>query len=334
MRRGLRGIRGEHGRSRAGRERAAAQRSVAGSIAALEQAANLADSSRTNDPLWYWTCERIDFICFVRDSYRFEGGSWMSGGIVAVTSLALEARIALGRGVSVICSQGSHLAAALESAVEGGVSGIISFGIAGGLAPGLVAGDWIAAATVRTGQRLFPTDRVWTRCLLERLPGAVHADIVGMDAPVADPREKRLLHTQTGAAAVDTESHIAASIAAAYQIPFVACRAIIDAADKRLPPAALKGLRPDGTADVVAVFRSVVQQPSQLPILVRTALDARIARAALRRGRRLLGAGLGFPHFGNGAPDIRVSARGEPDCPRPESESCFAAANRNPRLAN
>ena len=42
----------------------------------------------------------------------------MSGGIVAVTSLALEARIARGAGVSVICSQGSRLAAALESILQ------------------------------------------------------------------------------------------------------------------------------------------------------------------------------------------------------------------------
>jgi adenosylhomocysteine nucleosidase len=237
----------------------------------------------------------------------------MSGGIVAVTSLALEARIALGPGVSVICSQGSHLATHLESAIKRGVSGIISFGIAGGLAPGLRAGHWVAAAAIRTGQQLFPTDRAWTRCLLERLPGAVHADIVGTDAPVADPWDKQLLHAQTGAAAVDTESHIAAEVAAAHQLPFVACRAIIDAADRRLPPAALVGLRADGTADVGAVFGSVLQQPSQLPTLVRTALDAWIARAALYRGRRMLGAGLGFPHFSGGMGDARASAHVAPD---------------------
>jgi adenosylhomocysteine nucleosidase len=258
----------------------------------------------------------------------------MSGGIVAVTSLALEARIALGEGVSVICAQGAHLAAALESAVEGGASGIISFGVAGGLAPRLVAGDWIAAAVVRAGERSFPTDRLWTRCLVERLPGAVHADIIGMDAPIADPLEKQLLHVQTGAAAVDMESHIAARIAAAYQVPFVACRAIIDSAEKRLPPAALIGLRPDGTADVVAVFRSVLQQPSQLPTLVRTAVDAWIARAALRRGRRILGPGLGFPDFRNGGADLRVLTREGANSHRPPSASGLAAASRSAGLAN
>ena len=254
----------------------------------------------------------------------------MSGGIVAVTSLALEARIALGRGVSVICNQGVHLAAALESAVQGGASGIISFGVAGGLAPDLVAGDWIIAAVVRTGQQSFPTDRLWTRSLLERLPGAVRADIVGTDTPVAHPLEKQLLHAQTGAAAVDMESHIAARIAAAHQVPFVACRAIIDAADKRLPPAALIGLRADGTADVFAVFRSVLQQPSQLPALGRTAFDAWIARAALRRGRRMLGPGLSFPHY---VPDQCVLTREEANSQCPQSESGFAVASRSARLA-
>src|SRR5262249_26395575 len=172
----------------------------------------------------------------------------------------------------------------------------------------LRAGDWIVAAAIRAGQQVFPTDRAWTHALLERLPRAMHAEMVGMDAPVAEPSDKRSLHAQTGAAAVDTESHIAARIAAASGVPFVACRAIIDPVDTRLPPAALVGLRPDGTADVAAVFRSVLQQPRQFPDLVRTALDARIARAALCAGRRTLGAGMGFPQFDPTA-DAGPSAR-------------------------
>src|SRR5262245_64617676 len=102
------------------------------------------------------------------------------------------------------------------------------FGIAGGLAPDLVAGDWVVGSSVRTDRECFPTDRGWARALVEALPGAVHADIIGADATVADPAEKRRLHAQTGAVAVDTESHIAARIAAAYRIPFAACRAVID----------------------------------------------------------------------------------------------------------
>jgi adenosylhomocysteine nucleosidase len=240
-------------------------------------------------------------------------------GVVAVTCLALEARIALGPGVSVICNQGSHLVAAVEAAIARGAAGVISFGIAGGLAPDLVAGDWIVGSAVRTGQESYSTDRAWARTLLEALPGAIHADIVGMDVPIAGASEKRRLHARTGAVAVDTESHIAARIAAAHRIPFAACRAIIDSAHRDLPPAAMVGLRPDGTPDVFAVFRSVAKQPSQLPALIRTAVDARIAGGALRRGRRQLGAGLGFPYFSNHAFDILVPGRGEPVLSSPPS---------------
>jgi hypothetical protein len=99
------------------------------------------------------------------------------------------------------------------------------------------------------------------------------------------------------------ESHIVGSIATAHRVPFVVCRVIIDAAHTLLPPAALIGLRPDGTADVLAVLRSVLREPGQLPALVRTAFDAWVARAALRRGRHMLGAGLAFP-------DVRDTRRG------------------------
>ena len=75
---------------------------------------------------------------------------------------------------------------------------------------------------------------------------------------------------------------------------------------RELPPAAVVGLRHGGTPDVVAVFRSVVRQPRQLPALARTALDARITGAALRCGRRLLGAGLGFPYFSDVAFEVAL----------------------------
>jgi hopanoid-associated phosphorylase len=228
--------------------------------------------------------------------------------VIAVTSLSLEARIALGPGVSVICNQASRLVASLEAAIELGAVGIISFGIAGGLAPHLVAGDWVIGSGVRTEQERHPADQRWARRLLEALPGAVHAEIAGADAPIANSSDKRRLYDRIGAVAVDMESHIAGRIAAAHRIPFAICRTVIDAAHRDLPPAALVGLRHDGTPNVLAVSRSVVHRPNQLPALIRTAIDAWIARQALRRGRYLLGAGLGCPYFSEPAPDAPVGS--------------------------
>jgi adenosylhomocysteine nucleosidase len=230
----------------------------------------------------------------------------MSSGlcVTAVTCLALEARIAAGARVTVICSHASHLLVALEAAIRQGSCGIISFGIAGGLAPNLAAGDWVIASGVRTEWGRFATDRAWAARLLAALPGAIHADIAGVDAPVANPLEKRRMHAATGAAAVDMESHIVARTAAAHGLPFAACRVVIDSAERGLPPAALVGLRLDGTPNVGAVLASLVRQPRQLPALARTALDMGIARAALRRGRRLLGPGFGFADFRELALDV------------------------------
>ena len=233
----------------------------------------------------------------------------MSGGaaVLAVTSLAVEARIALGPGVSVVCHHASRLLASLEAAIKPGTLGIISFGIAGGLAPDLTAGDWVIASRVRFGEERHPVDERWARQLLRALPGAVHAEILGADAPIATSAHKRPLHHQTGAAAVDMESHIAAVVAAAHKIPFVVCRAVIDDVNADLPPAALVGLGPGGRPDLPAVSRSVLRQPSQLPILARTARDYWIARHALRTGRQMLGAALGCPYFTEPAQHVLVA---------------------------
>jgi len=230
-----------------------------------------------------------------------------SAAVIAVTSLALEARIALGPGVSVICNQPARLVAALEAAISEGAVGVISFGIAGGLAPYLAAGDWVIGSGVRAGEERHPADLTWTRRLLDALPGAVHADLAGVDAPLAQASDKRRLYESLGAVAVDTESHIAGRIAAAQRIPFAICRTVIDAADRDLPPAALVGLRHDGTPDVLALTQSIVQQPNQVPALARTAMDLWIARKALRRARARLGPGLGCPYFSEPLPELALA---------------------------
>jgi adenosylhomocysteine nucleosidase len=222
--------------------------------------------------------------------------------VIAVTSLFLEARIAGGPGVSVICGHASRLVIRLQAAIEHGALGIISFGVAGGLAPHLRVGDWVIGSGVRFEHERYQGDRRWARRLLEAIPGSVHAEIAGAETPIAHSSEKIRVHARTGAMAVDMESHIAAKIAVSRNIPFAICRTVIDPADRDLPPAAVVALRRDGTPDMPAISRSVMGQPSQIPALVRTAIDAWTARAALRRGRHLLGLGLGCPYLKEPAP--------------------------------
>jgi hypothetical protein len=129
------------------------------------------------------------------------------------------------------------------------------------------------------------------------LPRARHAAIAGVDATVNDPNAKRALHARTRALGVDMESHVAARIAHDHGLPFVACRVILDPAHRTLPPAARVSLRVQAVRDPRAVLRSVTAEPSQLPGLIRLALDASIAKMALRCGRALLGPSFAFPDF-------------------------------------
>jgi hopanoid-associated phosphorylase len=216
--------------------------------------------------------------------------------VIALVGLAFEARIAAGPGVFVICRDAENeVAASLDLAIKRGCRSFISFGVAGGLAPHLRPGDWIVASSIIDGQQTRPTDQVWAEKMLELIPGASHAPIVGVDTAVTVPEAKRRMHVETGAAAVDMESHHAARIASTHGLSFAAVRVVIDPAHRVVPKAALAGMRPGGGTSVMAVIRELIARPSQLSGLLRVAVDAYAARNALLRTRRMLGPAFAFP---------------------------------------
>jgi adenosylhomocysteine nucleosidase len=213
--------------------------------------------------------------------------------VIAFVGMGFEAKIAAGPGVLVVCRDSRRdLANVIAGAVRQGYRGVISFGVAGGLAANLRTGDWVVASTVLDAQVPHATDAVWSSSLVATIPGATYAPILGVDAPVAEPAMKRQLHMTTGACAVDMESHVVVRLAAAHGLAFAAARVIIDPAERTIPPAALLGMRADGSANAWAVLRDLAVRPSQFLSLVRLAVDSFAARAELLRVRRLLG-----PHF-------------------------------------
>lgn len=211
--------------------------------------------------------------------------------VLAVTGLKLEAWLARGPRIISVSGGGDSraLALELERAMAAKPSAIISFGIAGGLAPGLAPGARLVARAIVTenGER-FACDEAWAKRLSLRLGGAPLVELVGLDAPVVDPAEKRALFVRTGAVAADMESHLAARTAAAHGLPFAAFRVVTDPAERQLPQAALAGMRPDGGIALGAIARAILRDPSQVAQLVRTARDAAAGFRALSRGRKRL----------------------------------------------
>jgi hopanoid-associated phosphorylase len=215
--------------------------------------------------------------------------------VIALVGLAFEARIAAGPGVFVICrNTESGVAESIGNVVKKGCRSIISFGVAGGLAPHLRPGNWVVASSIIDKQQVRPTDRVWSEKILEMIPGAVHMPIAGVDSAIVNPTAKRRMHVETGAAAVDMESHLVARLASTHGLSFAAVRMVIDPAHRVVPVAALAGMRPDGGTSITAVMRELIAGPSQLSGLLRVAFDAYAARRALLRARRLLGPDFGF----------------------------------------
>ena len=211
--------------------------------------------------------------------------------MIVVTGLKAEARIAAASGVSVFACGGNvglqvH---AIKNAVFSGAAAIVSFGIAGALHSHLTAGDWVIATGVMSGDRSIETDIEWSSRLAQRLPAAELGAIATVADPLLHPRNKRRLHLDTGAIAVDMESFQAAALAEELGVPFAAVRVIADPMHREIPPAARLGLQPDGTVAIAAVLHSLLRKPSQLPLLFRVSSDAMIAFWALFRGRQQLG---------------------------------------------
>lgn len=218
--------------------------------------------------------------------------------IVAVTGLKIEARLAAGPRIRVVTGGGARLAHELQRAVAGKVSGVISFGIAGGLAPTLGPGAKLVAQSIitETGEQ-FDTDPAWSKRIAAALGGAPIVTMAGVDAPVADKSGRGALFAATGAFTVDNESHIAARVAAAHNLPFAAFRVVADPSDRQLPHAALVAMRPDGGLAFGAIARSILSDPGQIPHILRVARDARAGFEALFRGRRMLAGRMAFTEF-------------------------------------
>jgi len=218
--------------------------------------------------------------------------------VAVATGLAFEARLARGDETRVCCGHGQRLSEALRAAAGPGCAGIVSFGIAGGLDPRLGVGAAVIASSVIGADAAYPTDARWAQRLLQAAPGAEHGSLYAADQPVLDPAAKAALHRRSGAAAADMESHVAAAIAAEKKIPFAVLRVVADPANRRVPDAALAGMRDDGTLDALAVLRALMRQPAALAPLMRVARDTSIARKVLADLFHRLGPGFGLLDLG------------------------------------
>jgi hopanoid-associated phosphorylase len=218
-----------------------------------------------------------------------------------VTGLVQEARIAAGPGMAVICSSSDprQLRALLATLDPSSFRGVISFGVAGGLDPALKSGDIVVATEVLAGDDrwlagLALNDELVARLALGRRR-VVRGGLAGVEQVIGARAGKAALWSETGAAAVDMESHIAAAYAEESGLPFAALRVISDPASRALPAIAMTAIKPNGDIDLRKVLRGVARNPMSLRALVSTGIDFNRALRSLRGCRSfLLGDEAGF----------------------------------------
>jgi adenosylhomocysteine nucleosidase len=214
--------------------------------------------------------------------------------VLIVTGLAQEARIAAGPGMTVICSSSDpqQLRALLTVFDPTTIRGVISFGVAGGLDPTLKSGDVVVATEVLAGDArwfagLSLNDELLASLALGRRR-VVRGGLAGVEKVIAARSIKAALHLETGAAAVDMESHIAAAYADEAGLPFAALRVISDPASRALPQLVMAAIKPNGDIDLRKVLRGVARNPSTLRALVSTGIDFNRALRSLRGCRGFL----------------------------------------------
>ncbi len=213
--------------------------------------------------------------------------------ILAITGMTKEAKIVGTAGVVAVVGggDGDGLAAKLD-ALHGDIQGVISIGLAGALSPLLNVGDVVIGEKIITGAEDWECHAGWRNRLASRLADAHQGLVFGSDVIIHQAETKSGLHITTGALAVDMESQIAARFAASRDLPLAALRVISDDATHVLPPAALVGMRPDGSISIGRVLWSLVKRPTQLPALIRTGRASSKAFAELLRCRDLCGVGI------------------------------------------
>jgi nucleoside phosphorylase len=163
---------------------------------------------------------------------------------------------------------------------------LIGTGIAGGLSSGLREGEVIAAREVRDedGRTWAPDAALLARA--ERGTDRVGV-VVSARRPCFTAAEKQALlarHPDAENAAADLESSAWARAASSAGVPFVAIRAVLDAADEDLPETVAGAWTDRGVGRFRVVARALFR-PGELPALLR--LRTRTRRAMESVARRL-----------------------------------------------
>src|SRR5260370_2945017 len=169
--------------------------------------------------------------------------------------------------MTVVCSSSDRqqLRALLTVFDPSTIRGVISFGVAGGLDPTLKSGEVVVATEVLAGDTRWLADLALNEEMIAGVAlgrrRVVRGGLAGVEQVVAARAVKAALRSETGAAAVDMESHIAAAYAAEVGLPSAALRVISDPASRALPAVVISAINPNADIALRHIRRLAARNP-------------------------------------------------------------------------
>lgn len=212
-----------------------------------------------------------------------------TSAVAVIAALEVERRCFRGgASVSAVRVSGpgeANAAAAAAAAIEAGAGGLISFGLCGGLAPDVASGCLVLPNSILMSDgRRISVDQRWRA----RIAAAVEDDFMTDGRPllaaaeIIDTPATKARAAASGAAAVDLESGAIAAAAAKAGLPFVAVRAVADAAGDALPAGIATWVDAKGRSRA-APFIGAALKPINWPALVTLVRRWGTARRTLER---------------------------------------------------
>jgi adenosylhomocysteine nucleosidase len=182
--------------------------------------------------------------------------------------------------------------AASELLIAHGATRLISWGCAAALDETLNPGNLVLADSLTDAENSrIAIHSDWLSHAKDLLSASIKIHIGSLAESqkiVATGNDKKHLHTQTGAIALDMESIAIAKVALQHGLPFLAIRAIADPVNMDLPKAINHSLNSEGDIMLGRLLLFIALHPAELPGLIKLGLHFNNAKNTLKLAAKQL----------------------------------------------
>lgn len=186
---------------------------------------------------------------------------------------------------------------ACQLLINKGAKRLISWGCAAAIKVNLHPGDLVIPETLQTEEKeLISLSTPWLHHVIDKLSSLnPHTgSLVESRTAVTTSADKKTIHKQTRAIALDMESISIAQIAKQNNLPVLVIRTIVDPLEMDLPKAVVYSLSAEGDIIMVKLLGYLLTHPTELPGLIKLGLHFKAAKNKLKLVARHLDIIIGF----------------------------------------